>query len=43
MNAHKWDYETDVVVVGSGAAAHSAAITARSRGAEVIMVEKAPL
>jgi len=43
MNAHKWDYETDVVVVRSGAAAHSAAITARSRGAEVIMVEKAPL
>ena len=34
-------YEADVVVVGSGAAAFSAAITARSQGSEVIMVEKA--
>ena len=34
-------YEADVVVVGSGAAAFSAAITARSHGSEVIMVEKA--
>jgi 3-oxosteroid 1-dehydrogenase len=33
-------YEADVVVVGSGAAAFSAAITARSHGSEVIMVEK---
>ncbi len=29
--------------MGSGAAAYSAAILARHRGAEVIMVEKAPL
>lgn len=33
-------YEAEVVVVGSGAAAFSAAITARSHGSEVIMVEK---
>jgi len=32
-----------VIVIGSGAAAHSAAITVRSHGAEVIMVEKASL
>ncbi|HEY5112802.1 MAG TPA: FAD-dependent oxidoreductase [Coriobacteriia bacterium] len=36
-----WDHEADIVVVGSGAAAYSAAITARSKGADVIMVEKA--
>lgn len=37
-----WNHETDVVVVGSGAAGYAAAITARREGAEVIMVEKAP-
>lgn len=35
------NYETDVVVVGSGAAAYSAAITASENGSEVIMLEKA--
>jgi len=39
----QWNYEADVIVVGSGAAAYSAAITSRSKGAEVIMVEKAAL
>jgi len=43
MDQGKWDYEKDVAVVGSGAAAYSAAITARSRGAEVIMAEKGTL
>lgn len=33
--------EADIVVVGTGAAAFSAAITAKQNGAEVIMVEKA--
>jgi succinate dehydrogenase/fumarate reductase flavoprotein subunit len=36
-----WDEETDVVVVGSGAAAFAAAVTARQAGAEVIMLERA--
>jgi 3-oxosteroid 1-dehydrogenase len=43
MTEKKWDYTADVVVVGSGAAAYAAAITAKSRGAEVIMVEKAAI
>ncbi|NTU89105.1 MAG: FAD-dependent oxidoreductase [Actinobacteria bacterium] len=36
-------HEADVLVVGSGAAAFSAAIAAKQQGAEVIMLEKAPL
>src|SRR5512136_1518454 len=39
----QWNYEADVIVVGSGAAAYSAAITSRSKGAEVIMLEKGAL
>lgn len=35
------DLTADVVVVGSGAAAFSAAITARSMGSDVLMIEKA--
>lgn len=38
-----WTHEADVVVVGSGAAAFSAAITAASHGSQVIMIEKAPV
>ena len=43
MAAEKWDHEIDILVVGSGAAGYAAAISARYGGAEVIMVEKAPL
>jgi 3-oxosteroid 1-dehydrogenase len=39
----KYHSETDVLVVGSGAAAFSAAITAKKHGADVIMLEKASL
>ena len=43
MAERQWDHQADIVAVGSGAAAYSAAITARERGAEVIMVEKGSL
>lgn len=36
-----WDEETDVVVVGSGAAGCVAAVTASAAGAQVVMCEKA--
>lgn len=35
------DIVTDIVVVGSGAAAFAAAVTARSKGSDVVMIEKA--
>ncbi len=35
------DTITDVLVVGSGAAAFAAAVTARSKESEVVMIEKA--
>ncbi|MFC2005902.1 FAD-dependent oxidoreductase [Chloroflexota bacterium] len=38
----KWDLETDVVVVGYGAAGATAAITAHDNGASVLLVEKMP-
>ena len=38
----KWDYETDIVIVGIGFAGQGAAIEARAAGAKVIVVEKAP-
>jgi hypothetical protein len=36
----KWDYEADVVVIGSGATGMPAAIRARDLGASVIVVEQ---
>jgi tricarballylate dehydrogenase len=36
------NYETDVVVIGAGNAAMSAAIAARENGADVLVLEKAP-
>ena len=41
--AVQWDRETDILVVGSGAAAASAAITANQNGDEVLVIEKAPI
>lgn len=36
----KWDYEYDVVVVGSGASGFSAAITAKNEGMKTLLIEK---
>lgn len=41
MSGAEENLEVDVVVVGSGAAAHLAALTAAENGVDVIMVEKA--
>ena len=43
MNKAQWNYEADIIIVGSGAVAYSTAITAKSHGADIIMVEKATL
>jgi len=36
----KWDLTADVIVIGSGCGASAAAVTAREKGASVIMLEK---
>lgn len=37
----KWDFESDIVVVGSGIGAATAAVTARENGDSVTLIEKA--
>jgi succinate dehydrogenase/fumarate reductase flavoprotein subunit len=39
----RWDYDTDVVCVGSGAAACAAAVAAIDNGARAMIVEKMPI
>ena len=41
--AGKWDRAADVVVVGSGVGACTAAIIARENGDDVVMIDKAPI
>ncbi len=38
----KWDYEADVVVIGTGFAGENAAIASHDLGAKVLVLEKAP-
>jgi hypothetical protein len=38
----KWDYETDVLIIGYGGAGGFAALAAYDEGAQVIILEKAP-
>jgi len=39
----KWDYETDIIVVGAGTAGLPAAIIAKDAGAEVVVLELLPM
>jgi succinate dehydrogenase/fumarate reductase flavoprotein subunit len=39
---HKWDKESDVLIVGTGFAGLASAITAHDAGAKVLILEKAP-
>jgi 3-oxosteroid 1-dehydrogenase len=41
--AVEWDHDTDILVVGSGAAGCAAAVTAQQNGDRVMVVEKAPI
>lgn len=41
--SNAWDHEVDVLVVGSGAGALTAALRVRAAGLEVLVVEKAPV
>jgi len=42
-SAVQWDHETDILVVGSGVGAATAAITAHGNGDKVLVLEKAPI
>lgn len=42
-SSQQWDHVTDVLCVGSGAAASTAACVAVGRGAKVLMIEKLPV
>ena len=39
----RWNYEADVVIAGYGGAGAFAAISARDAGAQVLILEKAPI
>ncbi len=41
--AGSWDHEADIVVVGTGVGACSAAVTAHENGDGVVMIDKAPI
>ena len=41
--AGKWDHETDILVVGSGVGASTAAVVAHENGDAVIVIDKAPI
>jgi hypothetical protein len=41
--AGKWDHEADILVVGSGVGASTAAVVAHENGDSVIVIEKAPI
>jgi len=41
--AGNWDYDADVVIIGSGVGASTAAVTAHDNGDSVLLVEKATL
>jgi succinate dehydrogenase/fumarate reductase flavoprotein subunit len=43
QNVDKWDYDTEVLVVGYGGAGAVSAITAHDSGAKVLVLEKAPI
>ena len=40
VSSINWDHETDLVVVGTGAAGLTAAVVADSEGLDVIVLEK---
>ncbi|HTZ78414.1 MAG TPA: FAD-dependent oxidoreductase [Stellaceae bacterium] len=42
-DGHAWDRETDIIVIGSGSAALTAALAASTGGARVIILEKSDL